>query len=159
LLPPAPTGKKRSGWLIGILTGVFVLLLAGGGISAYLLTTQNSGTGQPTAQTALDGFLTAVYTNNDASAAAKYVCPQARDQAKISAKINEIRQRNSKYELPRYSWKSPETKSGQNLPNNEIVLATTVTVRTATEQHAEQSLQFTMLNQNGWWVCEVKQGS
>jgi hypothetical protein len=50
-------------------------------------------------------------------------------------------------------------KSGQNLPNNETVLRTTVTVRTATEQHAEQPLEFTMVDRKGWWVCEVKQGS
>ena len=156
--PPPEPPRKRRGLLIGILIGVFVLLLAGGGVSAYALTRDNTK-GQATPEAAVDGFLTAVYTNQDATAAAKFVCPQARDRVKLSAKIDEIKQQNSQYELPRYSWKRPVSQKDFHGPDTEVELATTVTVRTSTEQHAEQPLLFIATRQNGWWVCEVKQGA
>jgi hypothetical protein len=153
LQPP----RKRRGLLIGILAGVFVLLLIGGGVSTYLLTRDN-GKGQASPEAAVDGFLTAVYTNQDATAAAKFVCPQARDKIKLTAKIDEIKKQSSQYELPKYSWKQPVAKADEHGAQDEVQLTTTVTVRTSTEQHAEQSLLFIATRHNGWWVCEVKQG-
>jgi hypothetical protein len=155
--PPQQPPRKRRGLLIGILAGVFVLLLAGGGVSTYLLT-RDSGQGQASPQAAVDGFLTAVYTNQDATAAAKFVCPQARDKIKLTAKIDEIKKQSSQYELPKYSWKQPVAKADEHGAPDEVQLTTTVTVRTSTEQHAEQSLLFIATRHNGWWVCEVKQG-
>jgi hypothetical protein len=156
--PPAEQPpRKRRGLLVGILAGVFVLLLAGGGVSTYLLT-KDGGRGQASPEAAVDGFLTAVYTNHDATAAATFVCPQARDSVKLNAKIDEIKKQNSQYELPKYSWPQPVAKKGFQGPDTEVELVTVVTVRTSTEQHAEQPLTFIATRNNGWWVCEVKQG-
>jgi hypothetical protein len=154
---PEPPRKKRTGLLIGILAAVFVLFLAGGVVSAYLLT-RDTTKGQATPAAAVDGFLTAVYTNHDATAATKFVCPQARDRAKLAAKIDEIKQRDSKYELPKYTWRAPVTQSDKQATADEARLTTTVTLRTGNEQKAEQPLLFVTTRHNGWWVCEVKQG-
>ena len=156
--PPQQPPRKRRGLLIGILAGVFVLLLAGGGVSVYTLTRDNTK-GQASPEAAVDGFLTAVYTNQDATAAAKFVCPQARDKIKLTTKIDEIKKQNSQYELPKYSWKRPVAQKDFHGPDTEVELGTTVTVRTDTEQHAELPLLFIATRQNGWWVCEVKQGA
>src|SRR5262249_25821701 len=136
---------------------VFVLFLAGGGVSAYLLT-RDTTKGQATPQAAADGFLTAVYTNHDANAAGRYVCPQARDGAKLTAKVNEIKQRDSKYELPKYTWTTPILKHDGSSGDDEAQLSLTLTLRTANEQKAEQPLLIIATRHNGWWVCEVKQG-
>jgi hypothetical protein len=151
----APPPKKRKGLLIGILSAVFVLFLAAGGASAYVLTRDNTK-GQATPAAAVDGFLTAVYTNHDATAATRYVCPQARDRAKLAAKIDEIRQRDSKYELPKYSWRAPQ--ADKQATADEARMTTVVTLRTGNEQKAQQPLLFVTTRHNGWWVCEVKQG-
>lgn len=149
--------KKRHRLLITILSVVFVLFLGGGGVSAYLLTRDNTK-GQATPEAATDGFLTAIYTNHDATAAARYVCPQARDGAKLTAKINEIKQRDSQYELPKYTWSTPTVKQDASTGQNEARLTLTLTLRTANEQKAVQSLLIVATRHNGWWVCEVKQG-
>jgi flagellar basal body-associated protein FliL len=154
---PQPPPKKRRGLLVAILSVVFVLFLAGGGVSVYLLTRDNTK-GQATPQAAADGFLTAVYTNHDATAAGRYVCPQARDGGKLTAKINEIKQRDSQYELPKYTWSTPVVKNDASTGQDETHLSITLTLRTANEQKAEQSLLITATRHNGWWVCEVKQG-
>ena len=154
--PPPEPPKKRRGLLITILSVVFVLFLAGGGVSAYLLT-RDTTKGQATPQAATDGFLTAIYTNHDANAAAHYVCPQARDNAKLTAKINEIKQRDSQYELPKYTWSTPTVKQDATSAD-EAHVTLTLTLRTANEQKAEQSLLIVATRHNGWWVCEVKQG-
>jgi flagellar basal body-associated protein FliL len=149
--------KKRHRLLITILSVVFVLFLGGGGVSAYLLTRDNTK-GQATPEAATDGFLTAIYTNHDATAAARYVCPQARDGAKLTGKINEIKQRDSQYELPKYTWSTPTVKQDASTGRDEARLTLTLTLRTANEQKAVQPLLIVATRHNGWWVCEVKQG-
>jgi hypothetical protein len=153
--PPAPPPpKKKRGVLIAVIAVAALLVLCGGGGVAALLATQHSsgGKGQATAYAAVQGFLTAVYQDGDATKAATYVCNTARDRAKLTKKINEIKQQNATYDTPKYSWTPPSTDSSRT---NEAILSTTITLTTANEQTATQKLRFVATRNNGWWVCEV----
>jgi hypothetical protein len=153
--PPVeqPPARKRRGLVIGIVAAALVVVLGGGGAAAYL-GTRDTTKGQVSPSKAIDGFLTAVYTDNDVSKASNYVCSQARDRAKLTAKINQIKQQDSGYESAKYSWSAPKTVQTRT---DETILTTTVTLRTAEEQKATQNLRFVTTRSNGWFVCEIQQ--
>jgi hypothetical protein len=156
--PPAPPPKKKRGVLIAVLVAAAVVLVCGGaGVGIFLATQNNSGgKGQASAVEAVQGFLTAVYQDMDATKAATYVCKTSRDKAKLTKKINEIRTQNATYDTPKYTWDTPTTAETKT---NQAVLSTTLTLTTANEQTAVQKLRFVATKNNGWWVCEVTQTS
>jgi hypothetical protein len=134
-----------------------VLVCGGAGTGIYLATQNNSGgKGQASAVEAVQGFLTAVYQDMDATKAATFVCKTSRDKAKLTKKINEIQQQNATYDTPKYAWTPPATDETKT---NEAVLSSTLTLTTANEQTAIQKLRFVATKNNGWWVCEVTQVS
>jgi uncharacterized protein (UPF0333 family) len=147
-----PPARRRRGLLIAVFAVVLVVLIAGGGGVGYFLT-RNTDKGQSTPTAAIVGFLTAVYTHTDAKQAAKYVCPDARDTAKLAAKVNQVTAQNARYESPTYAWTTPSTL---RTTASEATLTTTLTLSTEREQYASQHLQFLTTKQNGWWVCEVQ---
>ena len=151
---PAPKAKRR-GLLIAVIAVAALLVLAGGGITAgYLVGHNPGGKGQATPSEAVQGFLTAVYQDADPAKAATFVCRPSRDKAKLTKKINEIKQQNATYDMPKYDWTLPKTESTQS---DKTVLSTTITLTTDNEQSATQKLQFVTSKNNGWWVCEVNQ--
>ncbi|HKT00190.1 MAG TPA: hypothetical protein VJT31_11725 [Rugosimonospora sp.] len=156
--PPPQPAKKRRGLLVAIIVAaVLAVLLGGGGTAVYLATRGNSGgTGQASPTEAVQGFLTAVYQDMDATKAATFVCSDARDKAKLTNKINQIRRADANYDTPKYDWTTPQIEQTRT---DEAILSTTVTLTTANEQVARQKLRFVTIRSNGWWVCEVNQTS
>jgi hypothetical protein len=155
--PPAPPKKSRALLVTLIVVGLLVLC-GGGGAGAYLLTQNNkeAGKGLATPALAADGFLTAVYKTQDAASAEKLVCADSLKKAKIEAKINEIRDQTKKYNAPRYNWSSPTVSKSDK---SEATLTVTIKLVTADEQTAEQKLKIITTKGDGWFVCEVSQGS
>ncbi len=153
--PPA-TPKvpfRRRGRLIATLVlGVMVLLCAGGGFGAYVITLNLEPHGQSTPARAVDGFLRSVYDSKDAEQAANYVCRTARDPRELVKKIREVKAAERKYRSPKYTWPDPQV--GQ-VKGSTAVVTTDVTLSTADEKVAVQHLRFTVIKQKGWFVCEV----
>jgi flagellar basal body-associated protein FliL len=148
---PFDPPQSRRGLLIAIIALALVVVLGGGGVAAYLLT-RDTGKGQASPTAAVNGFLTAVYTNQDVTEAARYVCSPARDKAKLSTKINEIKAQNAKYESPTYKWAAPKTEQTRT---DEAILSVTITLRTANEQKATETVRIVTTRSNGWWVCDI----
>jgi hypothetical protein len=155
--PPEPPKKKRGALIAAIVVVALVVLCGGGGVATYLLTRNSSGgKGQATALDAVQGFLTAVYQDMDPTKAATFVCRDARDKAKLTKKVDEIKKQSAGYDTPKYDWSPPTTEQTRA---NEAILSTTVTLTTANEQSATQKLRFVATRNNGWWVCEITQTS
>ncbi|SCL21146.1 hypothetical protein GA0070616_2218 [Micromonospora nigra] len=150
----APAPKRKRGALIAALALAVVLVLcAGGGVVAFLtLRDAGAGEGAQEPAVAVDQFLTAVYTDRDAGAAAKLVCSSARDEDRIAAKIAEVEKYAQTHRNPRFRWSSPKV---DNQTGDRATVSTTVTVTTADEKVADQNLRFTVVQTTGWWVCEV----
>jgi flagellar basal body-associated protein FliL len=152
--PEAPPKRKRRTFLIVSLVLVALLVLcAGVGTTAYVVSKKQSGTGSVDPTTSVTGFLTAVYSNQDATAAAKFVCAQSNDAAQITSKVKELKAAASTYDEPTYSWTAP-TVSNQTA--TEATVLTTVTMTTSDEKQSSENLTFTTVKSSGWWVCEVK---
>ncbi|KWV32149.1 Rv0361 family membrane protein [Micromonospora rifamycinica] len=144
---------RRRGALVASLALAAAVVLCGGGTLAFLaLRDRESGAGAKEPTVAVDGFLTAVYQDRDAGRAADFVCAEARDQQKISAKVAEVQKYATTYTSPRFRWSTP-TVDNQN--GDRATVSTKLTMTTADEKIAEQQLRFTVVRKTGWWVCEV----
>ena len=149
---PAPARRRGGLWVTLALT-VILLLCGGGAVSAYfLISNADAGKGAPDPATAVNRFLTAVYTEQDPEAADGMVCRQARDKDKLTARINEIKTYVNVYDSPTFHWSEPQV-GGQT--ENRAVVTVQLTLSTEDEKQAEQALTFTTIHKTGWLVCDV----
>jgi hypothetical protein len=149
---PAPA-RKRSGLWVSVALTVVLLLCGGGAVSAYfLISNADTGKGAPDPATAVNRFLTAVYTDQDADTADGLVCRQARDKDKLTARIDEIKNYVNVYEGPTFRWSDPEV-GGQT--KERAVVTVRLMLSTEDEKQAEQTLRFTTIHKTGWLVCDV----
>jgi hypothetical protein len=149
--PPAAP-RRRAVLITSIVLGVVLVLCGAGGTSAYFLVKKVGGSGKATPTAAVDGFLTAVFTNHDVDEANRFVCAAARDKTKLTKKIDELWSYEQKYKAPKYSWPEPKVDSRKN---DTAIVNVPVTVTTGDDRVAERQLRFVTVNDSGWWVCEV----
>jgi hypothetical protein len=149
--PLPPKGKRGALWVSLALTAT-LMLCAGGAASAYFLLRDADNPGSPDPATAVNRFLTAVYTQQDATAANDLVCRDARDQTKLTERVNEIKNYSNGYQDPVYHWDEPTVSSSGK---DRARVTAEVTMSTGDEKMARQDLQFTVIRKTGWLVCEV----
>jgi hypothetical protein len=152
-VPPAPAATgKRGGLWVSLALAATLLLCAGGATSAYLLLRDADNPGSPDPATAVNRFLTAVYTQQDASAADDLVCREARDRTKLADRVNEIKAYSAGYQDPVFRWDEPAVSdSGED----RAKVSVQITMSTGDEKTAKQALDFTVIRKTGWLVCEV----
>jgi hypothetical protein len=154
--PGQPPRRRRRLPLVAalVLAGVLVLS-AGGGVAAWLLTRDGDQDGAETPAGAVQSFLQAVYRDLDPAAAASVVCSEARDEGSLRAKIDDIRSYAETELNPSFSWSEPALVE----QTGELAtLAVTVTMTTGDEQTAQQTLHVRVLDKapHGWWVCDLE---
>ncbi|MFI7543035.1 hypothetical protein [Actinoplanes sp. NPDC049599] len=147
-----PTKHKRPFWVAAAL--VLTLLIFGGGtLSAYLLLRDaESGKGAPDPATAVNRFMTAVYTQQDPAAAGEAVCREARDEEQLKARVDQIKGYANEYDAPSFRWNDPAV-SGQT--DERATVGVQLTMTTDDEKTAQQQLTFTVIRKTGWLVCDV----
>ncbi|MEV8509495.1 hypothetical protein AB0368_32360 [Actinoplanes sp. NPDC051475] len=146
--------RRRTGLWVTLALVVTLLLFAGGTASALLLLhNADSGKGSPDPATAVDRFMTAVYTQQDPKAAGDSVCREARDEDKLKSRVDQIKGYANEYEAPTYRWTEPAV-SGQS--DGKATVAVQLTMITDDEKSAEQQLSFTVVHKTGWLVCDVR---
>lgn len=152
--PPLRRGRPR----VGVLAGLAVLLVGFVTVGAWLLLRDPDRGGAPDPVAATQEFLQAVYRDFDPAAAAATVCSQARDEAALTARIEQIRDAARTYVEPTYSWSPPQVVEQTD---ERAVVAVTLTMATGDERMATLDLRLTVLDKgsNGWWVCDVATGS
>jgi hypothetical protein len=152
VLDPPPR-HKRPFWVVVAL--VLTLLIFGGGtVSAYLLLRDaESGKGAPDPATAVDRFMTAVYTQQDPATAGDVVCREARDEEQLKARVDQIKGYANEYDAPSFRWNDPAV-SGQT--DERATVGVQLTMTTDDEKTAQQQLTFTVVHKTGWLVCDVK---
>ncbi len=150
---PSYRPQRRAGVIATVVLGVVVALCLAGGVGAYVLVqnTQPRGATDPTA--AVNGFLGAVFGRHSAEAAAEFVCARNRNPEELTKMVDRITAFEEQFESPRTSWDTPPIEvTGRNA-------ATTVRLRLTVDdtQVAEERLRLTLVDQGGWFVCEVEQ--
>lgn len=152
--PAAVPPKRRRGPLIAVIVLVVALVLCGGGGTAafFLLRNAETGAGAAEPTSAVQSFLTAVYQDRDVDRAAGLVCSSARDRKRIATKVAEVKKYAETHQGTRFRWSPPEV---DDRTDERATVTTTVTATTADEKVTDQQLRFTVVRDNGWWVCEV----
>lgn len=144
----------RRGRLVASIALVAMLLLGlVGGVSGYLLlrdTDRGEGAADPVA--AVDGFLEAAYVSRDAGRAARLTCPEARDDDKIAAKVQEVADHATTYDPAQFRWSDPRIDEQDA---ERAIVSTTLTMTTGDERTVDQVLRFIVVEAAGWWVCDV----
>ncbi|GIJ53893.1 Rv0361 family membrane protein [Virgisporangium aurantiacum] len=152
---PAPARSRRT-LLISLIAAVVLVVIAGGGITAFLIFGRSGGEGQANPTAAATNFLTAVYKDKDATKAARYVCSSARDKGDITKKVDEVKAYATKFNRdPQFTWDEPKV---ENSGKETATVAVTVRFSTSDDRAAEQKLTITTVKDDGWLVCEIKAG-
>lgn len=148
-----PPKHKRPFWVAVAL--ILTLLIFGGGtVSAYLLLRDaESGRGAPDPATAVDRFMTAVYTQQDPVTAGNAVCREARDADQLKARVDQIKGYANEYDAPSFKWNDPAV---QGQTDERATVGVQLTMTTDDEKTAQQQLTFTVVRKTGWLVCDVK---
>ncbi|MCA2215838.1 Rv0361 family membrane protein [Jidongwangia harbinensis] len=144
--------RRRTGLWASVTLTVTLLFCGGGGASAYLLFRNADQGGAPDPATAVDRFLTAIYTQQDAGAADDLVCREARDAESLAARVAEIRGYANEYEGPSFRWTEPDV-AGQT--EERATVSVDLTLSTDDEKTAQQQLTFTTVRKTNWLVCEI----
>lgn len=149
----AAPARGRAGLVATIALGVALLLCLGGGTAAFFLVRQGDDVGKDTPAAAVNDFLVAVYTDQDAAEANRLVCSDSRDSDELTRKIEQIKEYRKTLDQPRFTWADP-TVSNQG--EESATVDATVKILTADERTAEERLTFTVVKRAGWLVCEVR---
>jgi len=152
--PPPATDDRRNktGLWVSVALTTTVLLCGGGAFSAYLLLREADGSGAPDPASAVNEFMTAIYTRQDAAAANGLVCRESRDKEKLAARVNQIKEYANVYDGPSFDWEAPAV-SGQS--EERATVSVQLTMSTDDEKTAQQKLTFTTVRKSGWLVCEI----
>jgi hypothetical protein len=149
--PPPPT-RRRPLLMVGLVLALAVVLAGGGGLTYLLVNERNAGS--PAPADAVEGFLDAVYTKHSGKDAATFVCPRARDESELDQVVFGVKTFEKDYPSPRTSWTYP----GIRPTGQQATAIVTLTLTTANEQVSEKSVTLLLVDDHGWWVCDVQTG-
>lgn len=144
--------RRRSTLFLSLAFAATLVLCGGGAVSGYYLFRDVDNPGSPDPMTAVNRFLTAVYTQQDASAAKDLVCRKSRDEAKLAQRVEQISSYADGYHGAVFRWDDPAV-AGRN--DDEATVGVRVVMSTVDEKSAAQDLQFTVIRKSGWLVCDV----
>ncbi len=152
--PPAERrdSNRRSTVYLTLAFAATLLLCGGGAVSAYLLVRDSETGGAPDPATAVNRFLTAVYTQQDPTAARDLVCGKSRDESKLATRVQQISAYAHAHDGAVFRWDEPVLARGNE---EKAELTVRVVMSTADERTAAQSLEVTVIRKTGWLVCEV----
>jgi len=150
--PTASPPRRRGAVWISVALVATLMLCGGGALSAYFLLRNADSPGSPDPATAVNRFMTAVYTQQDPATADALVCRESRDKTKLTDRVNEIKTYANGYQDPVFRWADPAVSSQSA---DSAVVSVQLTMSTGDEKTAEQDLRFTVIRKTGWLVCEV----
>ncbi|MET8147392.1 hypothetical protein ACIBSW_06190 [Actinoplanes sp. NPDC049668] len=152
VLTPAAR-RRRTGLRVSVALVLTLLIFVGGAVSAALLLREgDSGKGEPDPVTAVNTFLTAVYVQQDAAAAAEVVCREALDQEQLNDRVDQIKGYANEYDAPTFSWTDPAVT---RQTDDRATVVVPLTMTTDDEKTAQQQLTFTVIRKTDWLVCDV----
>jgi hypothetical protein len=148
---PPRRRRRRPSLLLGLIIAL-VVVLAGGATAAFILVGPSSSRGSATPAEAVEGFLDAIYGKHSAKDAARFVCERARNDAELDQIVFAVKTFEQEFTSPRTTWAYPAIQ-----PNGRQATTTvTLTMTTANEQVSERRLTLLLVDDRGWWVCDVE---
>ncbi len=146
-----PRRRRRPPLILGLIIAL-VVVLAGGATAAFVLIGPSSSRGSATPEEAVEGFLDAIYGRHSAKDAARFVCERSRNDAELDQIVFGVKTFEQEFTSPRTSWAYPSIQ-----PTGRQATATvTLRMSTADEQVSERRITLLLVDDRGWWVCDVQ---
>jgi hypothetical protein len=149
---PGIDPRRRATMFLSMAFVATLALCGGGAVSAFYLLRDADTPGSPDPTTAVNRFLTAVYTQQDATATRDLVCGKSRDEAKLVTRVEQISSYADGYQGPVFRWDEPAVAERDD---ERARVDVRVMMSTEDERTATQDLRFTVVRKTGWLVCEV----
>lgn len=149
-------GPRRKGAGLAALA-LFACLVAclGGGLGAYLLVERLQPRGSANPAQAIDGFLTAVFDEKDPGVAARFVCPDSRDERQLATLVYEIATFEARYDSSPTSWTYPTVEVATSRRSATATIELTLTQ--GRNELAQKRIRLILVDDHGWWVCDVEE--
>jgi len=144
--PPRP--RPRLG---PVLLALLVVLVLGGLAAAFAVVGPVGDRGSGTPAEAVDGFLGGIYGTHSAKDAARFVCENARDDNELEQIVFQVRQLEESYSSARTTWNYPDIQADGRRASAQV----TLTMTTANEQLATRTVALELVDNRGWWVCDI----
>jgi hypothetical protein len=151
-LPSGSDPRRRATMFLSMAFVATLALCGGGAVSAYYLLRDADNPGSPDPTTAVNRFLTAVYTQQDPAAARDLVCSKSRDEARLATRVEQISSYADGYQGPVFRWDEPAVTDRDE---ERARVDVRVMMSTEDEKAAAQDLRFIVVRKTGWLVCEV----
>jgi hypothetical protein len=146
--PPRPRRRRRGFQLFA----VAVTLLAAVLVATYVLAGQSAERGANSPDQAVEGFLTNIFDAHDATAAGTFVCASARNDDELSRTVLQAIVQEQGYTGAQTTWSYPPIRTEGRRAAADVAL----TMTTANEQVASKSITVLLVDDNGWWVCDIR---
>jgi len=150
---PPPPKRVGSAALAAVAFVALLVLCLGGGATSFFVVQSLEPRGTATPESALEGFLRAVFVDRDANRAADFVCTEHRDDKELARLVFEVRAFTSRYASADTRWTYPGVRrAGKREASADV----TLTLNNADQRVSEKQVRLLLVDHNGWWVCEVE---
>lgn len=149
--PTTQTARKRRRPGFALIA-ILVALVGAGVVTTSVLAGLPSSSGANSPEQAVDGFLAAIYDDHDPRAAGRYVCERARDDEELDRLVLRVSQQEAEYPGSQTTWAYPPIQREGRTAAAEV----TLTMTTPNEQVASRVVTFLLVDDGGWWVCDVR---
>ena len=146
-----PRARRRPSLVLGLVIAL-VVVLAGGATAAFLLIGPASSRGSASPAAAVDGFLDGIYGKHSSKDAARFVCARARNDQELDQIVFAVKTYEQEFTSARTTWTYPDIHPAAGQATAEV----TLTMTTANEQVAEKQITLLLVDDRGWWVCDVQ---
>ncbi|MBX6752337.1 MAG: hypothetical protein IRY85_22195, partial [Micromonosporaceae bacterium] len=136
------------------LIAVLVALVGVGVVTTSVVAGLPSTSGANSPEQAVEGFLAAIYGTHDPRAAGRYVCERARDDEELDRLVLRVSQQAEEYPGSETTWAYPPIQREGRTAAAEV----TLTMTTPNEQVASRVVTFLLVDDGGWWICDVRAG-
>jgi hypothetical protein len=137
-------------------TIVFVMVLTlclGGAATSFFVLQRLEPRGSAAPETALEGFLQAVFVQQDANRVADFVCAENGDDRELARLVFEVRAFSTRYASATTRWTYPDVR---RTGNRDASADVTLTVTSDGQRVSEKRVRLLLVDRHGWWVCEVE---
>ena len=149
--PPVAPRRDRAGRTAVLVFVLVLILCAGGATGAFFLVRDTESDGWQSPRQAVDGFLDAVFNENNPVKAADYVCGPERDPDRLITVVEQALADQDGLVDPVTSWSIPDT-----ITVSRGLADLTVDLNVAVGDGAPppgRRIRLTIADQKGWWVC------
>jgi hypothetical protein len=147
-----PVLRRRRPWLVIGSIIALIVVLAGGATAAFVLIGPASSRGSGTPAEAVDGFLDGIYAKHSAKDAGRFVCERARNDQELDQIVFGVKTFEQEYTSARTTWSYPDIRPAGGQAEARVTLRMT----TANEQVATKEITLLLVDDRGWWVCDVQ---